>query len=80
MTAGEDVSLVLPAFDVEPCSAVGAGDSFLAGLVLAFARGEPPEQVLRQGLAAGAAAVLSCGSDLAQKADIDRLLEQIPLA
>ena len=63
-----------PAIPVEACSAVGAGDSFLAGMVYGFALGRPAEQAFRVGLAGGAAAVLSCGSELAKPEDLKRLV------
>lgn len=67
-------AFVCPALAVESCSAVGAGDSFVAGMVYAFARGLSGDAALRVGLAAGAAAVLSCGSDLARPQDLKRLV------
>ena len=66
--------LFSPALPVEACSAVGAGDSFLAGMVHGFALGHGAETAFRVGLAAGAAAVLSCGSDLAKPEDLERLV------
>ncbi|HET9810085.1 MAG TPA: 1-phosphofructokinase family hexose kinase [Sphingomicrobium sp.] len=65
-----------PALPVEACSAVGAGDSFLAGMVHGFASGLDARGAFRVGLAAGAAAVLSCGSDLAKPEDLKRLVGQ----
>lgn len=69
-----DGARVSPAVPVKACSAVGAGDSFLAGMVYGFATGRDAEVAFRVGLAAGAAAVLSCGSDLAKPEDLDRLV------
>lgn len=66
-------SLVLPAVPVEVNSAVGAGDSFLAAMVFALARGDGVEEAFRLGVAAGAAAVLSPGTSLAYPEDIMRL-------
>lgn len=43
-------------------SAVGSGDSFLAGLLLGFVRGHTPPKALRQAVAAGAANALSLGA------------------
>jgi len=63
-----------PAIPVEACSAVGAGDSFLAGMVYGFSLGRPAQQAFRVGLAGGAAAVLSCGSELAKPEDLKRLV------
>lgn len=64
----------LPAIAVEACSAVGAGDSFLAGMVYGFAIGRNGRDAFRVGLAAGAAAVLSCGSELCKPEDLKRLV------
>jgi 6-phosphofructokinase 2 len=63
-----------PAIPVEACSAVGAGDSFLAGMVYGFATGRGGEDSFRLGLGAGAAAVLSCGSELCKPEDLQRLV------
>jgi 6-phosphofructokinase 2 len=52
----------LPAPGVRECSAVGAGDSFLAGLVLGLARGLSHRCALMSGIAAGAAAVAAYGT------------------
>jgi 6-phosphofructokinase 2 len=52
----------LPALPVEERGAVGAGDSFLAGLLLGLVRGWPEQQALRFALAAGAAAVATYGT------------------
>lgn len=65
--------LALPAIMVEPSSAVGAGDSFLAAKVHALALGKPPEEAFRFGIAAGAAAVLTSGTDLCRAEDVQQL-------
>ena len=54
--AGGTLLLRPPA--VEARSTTGAGDSFLAAMVLALAEGRPPEAAFRRGVAAGTAAVL----------------------
>lgn len=66
-------TLRLPAIPVKTSSAVGAGDSFLAGMVYALAEGRTPAEAFRLGQAAGAAAVLTPGTDLARAGDIRRL-------
>ena len=66
-------TLFLPAIAVEVRSAVGAGDSFLAGMTHGLASGLPVDQAFRLGLAAGTAAVMSPGTDLCQRADVERL-------
>ena len=74
--ANRDGSGFRPAIKVEACSAVGAGDSFLAGIVYGFADGRPAEEAFRLGLAGGAAAVLSSGSELCKPEDLERLVEK----
>lgn len=74
--ANGDRAEFLPAIEVEACSAVGAGDSFLAGIVYGFASGRSAHESFRLGLAAGAAAVLSCGSELCKPEDLKRLIAQ----
>ena len=51
-------------------SAVGAGDAFLAAMVLALARGAAPAEALDWGLAAGAAAVSGVGTARLHRADV----------
>jgi 6-phosphofructokinase 2 len=67
-------SQVKPAISVQACSAVGAGDSFLAGMVYGFSLGRTADDAFDVGLAAGAAAVLSCGSELCKPEDLKRLV------
>lgn len=71
VTATESVRL--PALPVAPVSTVGAGDSFLAGLVLRLAQGRPIETALRTALAAGAATAAGEGTALARPEDVLRL-------
>lgn len=66
-----------PALPVIAQSAVGAGDSFVAGMVHALCSGKDAEAAFRIGVAAGTAAVLHPGTDLAHPADINRLLAQL---
>lgn len=69
---GTDQGMIqLPALQVEARSAVGAGDSFLAGLVMGLARGLSHRQALALGIAAGGAAVMSFGTARVSKADVD---------
>ncbi len=67
----------LPAPRVPARSAVGAGDSFVAGMVHALSQGRDVDDAFCMGVAAGAAAVLSPGSGLAMPDDIARLHTQI---
>lgn len=54
-------------------SAVGAGDAFLAGLLLAVDVGAPDDEALVAGVAAGTAALLSKGTDLVTREDADEV-------
>jgi 6-phosphofructokinase 2 len=53
--------------------AVGAGDSFLAGLVLGLARGLPDRLALAFGMAAGAAAVATYGTAQVRREDVEAM-------
>ncbi|MBJ6127464.1 1-phosphofructokinase family hexose kinase [Microvirga splendida] len=70
-------SMRLPALEVEVRSAVGAGDSFVAGMTFALARGVPPEDAFRWGIAAGTAAVLTPGTGLCRREDVERLFSLV---
>ena len=65
-----------PAVKVDERSAVGAGDSFLAGLVLGLARGESGSKALALGIAAGAASVATYGTAQVRRADIESLFRK----
>ena len=65
----------LPAPPVTERTGVGAGDSFLAGLVFALARGQPPEKALKLAVACGAAAVQGSGTAQVKRADVATLLD-----
>ena len=54
-------------------SPIGAGDSTVAGIAVALTRGEPIDRAARLGVAAGTAAVMTPGSELCRKADVERL-------
>lgn len=62
---------------IEAVSTVGAGDSFLGGLVAALASGESLQRAFRAAVAAGSAAALSPGTELCHDADVQRLLPQV---
>ena len=62
---------------VEPQSAVGAGDSFVGGFTLAIARDRSLMDAFRFGIAAGTAALLTPGTELCHRADVERLHAKI---
>jgi 6-phosphofructokinase 2 len=64
---------------IAPTSAVGAGDSFLGGLIYQLASGAGRDESFRQAVAAGAAALLNPGTELCLPHDIKRLAEQVIL-
>jgi 6-phosphofructokinase 2 len=59
-------------------SAVGAGDSLVAGVALALQRGCDLQEAARWGVAAGTAATLSADHALCDRADMLRLLSLVP--
>ncbi|MFA6265452.1 MAG: 1-phosphofructokinase family hexose kinase [Pseudolabrys sp.] len=64
---------------IEAVSAVGAGDSFLGGLIWAMSKGQPPHEAFRVAVAAGSAAVMSPGTELCHSADVERLLPKVQI-
>lgn len=58
-------------------SAVGAGDSMVAGIVTSLAKGMSVEQSIRYGVAAGSAAVMTPGTDLCHRDDVDMLYQEM---
>lgn len=58
-------------------SRIGAGDSMVAGLVFQLAQGKSFAEAGRFGIAAGAAAVMTPGTELCRKEDTARLYEQL---
>jgi 6-phosphofructokinase 2 len=85
LTMGHDGALLaskegvvrLPALDLPTQSAVGAGDSFVAAMTLALAEGRNRTDAFACGMAAGSAAVLTPGTELCRKEDVERLLVEI---
>ena len=62
---------------VRAVSAVGSGDAFVAGVVLTLSRGGPMEDALRLGIAAGTAAVLTPGTELCHRREVDILYPRV---
>lgn len=69
----------LPAPDVPVRGAAGAGDSFVAAMTLALARGEPVEDAFAWGSAAGGATVAQSGTAHAKRAQVETLFRQMRL-
>jgi 6-phosphofructokinase 2 len=62
-----------PPIAVAAKSTIGAGDSMLAGVVVALSRGLPLGEAVRFGIAAGAAALFGAGTALCRREDVERL-------
>jgi len=75
-----DRALRAQPMQIEVVSAVGAGDSFLGGLVAAFAKGETIDDAFRLAVAAGSAAVMSPGTELGGEDDVRQLLPRVVIA
>ena len=58
-------------------SAVGAGDAFLAALLVAKENGAPPKEALQSAVAAGTAVLSSRGSDLLTRSDFESVLREV---
>lgn len=66
--------------DVPIRSRVGAGDSMVGGIMLALARGEEIATAVRFGIAAGAAAVMTPGTELCRREDTEGLFRTMQVA
>ena len=88
LTLGADGALLVTAgeawraapMQVEVASAVGAGDSFLGGMMAALAAGDGMADAFRMGVAAGSAAVMSPGTELCHEEDVRRLFEDVRIS
>ena len=63
--------------EVRVRSTVGAGDGAVAGLALKLVHNEPLIEACRLAVAMGTAAVLTPGTELGHRADVERLLPQV---
>ncbi len=67
----------LPAARVAAIGSVGAGDSMLAGMLVALTRGWELAEAVRFGVAAGSAALLRPGTELCRREDAERLYRKL---
>ena len=72
-----DQALRASAVAVAVASTIGAGDSFVGGLVWALSRQTDLAQAFRYAMGSAAAALLSAGTALCQPADVERLSRQV---
>ncbi len=66
-----------PSLQVDVQTTIGAGDSFVGGMVWALSQFKPLDEAFRYGMAASAAALLAPGTPLCQTQDVHRLLTQV---
>ena len=66
----EHIEYVVPP-TVKILSTVGAGDSMVAGMVLALSLGKSQADTIRWGVAAGTAATMTPGSELCRRKDVE---------
>jgi 6-phosphofructokinase 2 len=71
-----EAMLRIPSPAVPPQSKVGAGDSMVAGIVWGLVQGWPILEAACLGVAAGAAAVMTPGSEMCYREDVERLYAQ----
>ena len=62
---------------VEAKSAVGAGDSFVGAMTLGLAQGRPPEDAFALAVATGTATVLTMGTELCRREDVERIYQRL---
>jgi 6-phosphofructokinase 2 len=85
VSRGEDGALVVSAqecwqaggIQVNVKTTIGAGDSFVAGMVWSLARGDKLLAAFQYGMASGAAALLAPGTSLSQAGDVHHLRPQL---
>ena len=67
------------ALPVEMESGVGAGDSAVAGLVLAHSRGMDITECVRSACPAGTATAKTPGTELCHLEDVEKILEEVKI-
>jgi 6-phosphofructokinase 2 len=74
-----DMALRATALPIQPVSTVGAGDSFVGAMIWALAGGKDMKDAFRYGVAAGSAALLTPGTELCAREDVERLYSEVRL-
>lgn len=67
-----------PPVPVEAVSGVGAGDAMVAAIAVGLTRGWSPTKSVQFGVATGAAMLLTPGTEVCARADVERLFESTP--
>ena len=77
MYISADKTLFAPALRVSAKSTVGAGDAMIGGMLLGYEKEKDMAKAFRYGVAAGAASVITEGTQLIVREDFDALLDQV---
>lgn len=77
MYVSADKTLFAPALRVEVKSTVGAGDAMIGGLLLGYEREGDMARAFRYGIAAGAASVMTAGTQLIVGDDFEHLVDVV---
>ncbi|MBQ8151065.1 MAG: 1-phosphofructokinase family hexose kinase [Clostridia bacterium] len=70
-------TLFAPALQVKARSTVGAGDAMIGGVLMGLDKGAPMEEAFRYGIAAGAASVMTDGTQLLRPDDFHALVPKV---
>jgi 6-phosphofructokinase 2 len=77
-TKGEKIKAAAPPVEVE--SPVGAGDSAVAGFILAHSQGKNLEDCVRLACASGTASAKTPGTELCHRTDVENLLSLVKIS
>ena len=77
MYVSETKTLFSPALRVEAKSTVGAGDAMIGGMLKGYMEEHDMSRAFRYGIAAGAASVMTEGTQLIIRSDFEKLLDQV---
>ena len=77
MYISAEKTLFAPALRVETKSTVGAGDAMIGGMLMGYEIEKDMSKAFRYGIAAGAASVMTEGTQLIVRSDFENLLEQV---
>jgi 1-phosphofructokinase len=77
MYISSEKTLFAPSLRVSTKSTVGAGDAMIGGMLLGYELEKDMARAFRYGIAAGAASVMTEGTQLIVRSDFETLLEQV---
>ena len=77
-TKEQKIKAVAPPIEVE--STVGAGDSAVAGFILAHSQGKELKECIRLACASGTASAQTPGTELCHRSDVERILSTVEIS